>query len=402
MIREFEHDIFLSAPIAILCEDWSGVRSFVLEKLSEGVKDFDAYLDAHPEFVFEVRQRHSVIDANPVALELLGVSCMAELSRNVHHLLPADVSSNGQVLRAMARGDTHCQGERRLRRPDGTIVPLLWRVTLPVDGDGFDRLYFFAVDITQEKKAEEALNVARTNLGHAARLSVVGELTASVAHEMSQPIGAISSYAGALARWLSGDEPNIPEALASAARIGTIAKHAAQILRRIKDFSRRQNVEPVRLIPRKLILDAADLFECEAHRHKVGVEIDAPDHLPLVLGDPTQIQQVIVNIAVNAIQAMANSGQTKRTISIRTEASEEGWLVFSIGDSGPGIQPNAVEQIFEPFYSTKKQGVGLGLAICRRIVEDHGGRLWLDSRSPGALFKFSLPLASTPVNTGMV
>ncbi len=255
------------------------------------------------------------------------------------------------------------------------------------------RIYFFAIDVTEEKRAEEALLTARATLGHAARLSLVGELTASVAHEMAQPIGAIASYAGAARRWLSADPPNFAEALASVARIGSSAGHAAQVLKRVKDFSRRGQTGRVRLAPLEAVRQAIALVEHEARRNDTRLIVDMPDAAPDVMVDPTQLQQVLVNIVVNAIQAMAGAASRLRrvTVSVRLRSAHE--LTFLIRDTGPGIACDAAGQLFEPFYTGKTEGVGLGLSICRRIVEDHGGRLWTSVVDSGAEFGFSIPLA---------
>jgi len=403
MGTSLNHDIFWISPVAILCEDWSGVWQVVKERLAASNGDLDELLRTHPELMFEARRRHAIVDANPAALELLRVPDLESLVARMGELLPADPTSNGKVLRAMARGAASCSGERRLRHADGQVVPLMWRATLPASEAGMRRIYFFAIDVTEEKRAEEALLTARTTLGHAARLSLVGELTASVAHEMAQPIGAIASYAGAARRWLSAAPPNVTEALASVVRIGNSACHAAQVLKRVKDFSRRGQGGCVRLAPLEAVRQAIALVEHEARRNDTRLVVDMPDAVPEVLVDPTQLQQVLVNIVVNAIQAMAGAGSRLRcvTVSVRLCSADE--LTFLIRDTGPGISRDAAGQLFEPFYTSKTEGVGLGLSICKRIVEDHGGRLWAGTVDSGAEFGFSIPLAvAAQVDTAQV
>ncbi len=394
MGTSLDHDIFRLSPIAILCEDWSGVWRAFRQELSRCHAEADAFLQANPGFILDVRRHHVVLDANPAALELLGVPDLSRLQASVARLLPADPVSNGQVLRAMARGDTSCRGERCVRHEDGRVVPLMWRATLPTEEAGFDRVYFFALDITEEKRAEEALLTARASLGHAARLSLVGELTASVAHDMAQPIGAIASNAGAIARWLSKDPPNIAEALTSVRSVSNSARHASEVLKRVKNFVRRGTPTQVSLSPLEAVRQAVALIEHEARRHDARLVVDVQGGLPEVVADPTQLQQVLVNIIVNAIQAMASTASRNRCVTVSAHDHAPGRLTFLVRDTGPGITQDVATQVFEPFYTSKVDGVGLGLAICRRIVEEHGGQLWMNSVDIGAEFAFSLPLTA--------
>ena len=392
MGTSLDHDVFHLSPIAILCEDWSGVWRTFKGELARRDAEADEFLQANPGYILELRKHHVVLDANPAALELLGVPDLSSLLRSVGRLLPADPVSNGQVLRAMARGDTSCRGERSLRREDGRVVPLMWRATLPSEDAEFGRIYFFAVDITEEKRAAEALLTARANLGHAARLSLVGELTASVAHEMAQPIGAIASNAGAIARWLSRDPPDITEALGSARSISNSARHASEVLKRVKNFAKRDMPTQVSVSPLDAVRQAVALVEHEARRHDARLVANVQGGLPEVVADPTQLRQVLVNIIVNAIQAMAGSASSKKCVTISVNGDAPGKLTFLIRDTGPGIPEDVAAQVFEPFYTSKADGVGLGLAICRRIVEEHGGQLWTNAVDVGAEFAFSLPL----------
>lgn len=382
--------VFDRSPVSILCEDWSRIRIEVMKKLAEGVGDFAQYLLDHPEFIYQVRQHHRIVDANPIAIRLLGVRGLADLQGRVGNLLPADIESNTRVLLAMARGDRYCEGERILRTPDGRTVPIVWRAGLPEGDEGYDQLYFFAFDMSEQKKAQEALLAARENLSHSGRLSLVGELAASMAHEIAQPISSIVTHAHATRMWLRRGVTD--EAMASLTRIGASAEHAAQVVRRIKDFSRRSATEMSPHDPRELVRGAVALIEHEARRSRTPVSVELGADLPRVMADHTQIQQVLVNIVVNALQAIVGSDAVSRSVRILAVSSGD-MVEFHVEDTGPGLTQEALEQIFEPFFSTKAQGTGLGLAISRRIIEDHGGRLWAASRAGGATFSFTLPAA---------
>ncbi|CAO3433049.1 sensor histidine kinase [Azospirillum endophyticum] len=406
-------DLFEISPISILCEDWSGVKRAVDAVIADGVTDFDRFLDENPQFFFDVRQFHHILDANRSALDLLGFPDKESFLRESRIRLPANPASNVQVFRAMVRGDTVCQGERVLHTKDGRVVPILWRASLPpgpADPQAYSRLYFFAVDVTELKRVQEALMAAQANLSHAGRLSLVGELAASLTHEVSQPLVSIASHAAAATRWLSREAPSLDEVATSLNRITASTRHAVRIVGKMRSFARRGDLVTEPMKPHDCIADAVTLVEHEAYRQKTRIDVDVPPQLPAVFGDRTQIQQVIVNIAYNAIQAMQAARSPDRRISITAAmtgsalagatpvgaADEPETVTFTIADTGPGIPEELLARIFEPFFSTKQNGMGLGLSICKTIVEEHGGRLWaakgLSDAPRGAILSFSLPV----------
>jgi two-component system sensor kinase FixL len=387
------HDLFHISPISILCEDWSSVRAEVMRKIDEGITDFDAFLDANPAFIAGVRKLHSVVDANPAALSLIGVTSLEALRADVSRYLPADPQAS--FMRAMARGERQCQGERKIVRDDGTFIPIIWRVTLPKAPEDFDRVYFHAVDVTEQKRAEEELHVARSNLNHAGRLSLVGELSTSLAHEISQPLSSIVTYSHLAEKVLrTGNEGEV-KAAAMVERIGRNARHATGVVNRIKDFARRRTAEFAPIDTVSLLEDALALVEHEAGRLGATVVLELPKTLPPVHGDRIQIQQVVVNVIINALQAMTNQESTLRRVVVSAARADSSIVEISIDDTGPGIPKSEMERIFEPFFSTKPEGVGLGLSICRRIVDEHGGRLWVVDNPGGASVRFTLPIAGS-------
>lgn len=396
---ELRHaDLFEIAPISILCEDWSGVKRAVDEAIAGGVTDFDRFLEDNPQFVFDVRRFHRILDANRSALDLLGFRDKETFLRESRVRLPANPASNAQVFKAMVHGETVCQGERVLHTKDGRVVPILWQASLPpgpADPQAYSRLYFFAVDVTELKRVQEALLATQANLSHAGRLSLVGELAASLTHEVSQPLVSIAGHAAAATRWLSREPPNLDEVATSLNRITASTQHAVRIVGKMRSFARRGELVTEPMKPQDCIADAVTLVEHEAYRQKTRIAIDVPANLPAIVGDRTQIQQVIVNIAYNAIQAMQAAKSPERRIAIAAAADGPEAVTFTITDSGPGIPDDVLPRIFEPFFSTKQEGMGLGLSICKTIVDEHGGRLWAatDSRQ-GASLSFSLPVAS--------
>jgi two-component system sensor kinase FixL len=397
-VPEIVHlDVFRESPIAILCEDWSEVRHAVLRDNESGGHLAMRMLERDPDYLARLRRQHRIVDANPAALRLLGVADIAELREKVSTLLPPD--PNGSVVGAIARGERVCQGERVLFNAQGKATPILWKTTLPERAEDYGRVYFFAVDISEEKRAQEALDAARAALNHAGRLSLVGELVASMTHEVSQPISSISLLAEAASRWLGQSPPDLEEARNFVGRINASASHAAQVIRRIRDFSRSSRTQFADVSPLTLVGEAIALVEHEAGRQGVRLEIEFPSDLPSVTVDPIQVKQVVVNIAVNAFQAMASDDRPDRdkVVSFRGRL-REGSVVFAITDTGPGI--GDLDRVLEPFFSTKPEGLGLGLSICKRIVEDHGGELTITSGSDGTEVVFDLPVTHASLGDG--
>lgn len=385
-------DVFALSPIAILCEDWSGIYASVRSVVDSVGDNFDAFLFSNSAYFLSLRKFHRIIDANASALDLLGISNLTELRSKAEHLLPADPRFN--VIRAIARGERFCQGERDFVNGAGRRVQILWRCKLPANPYEFDRVYFFAVDMSEQKRAQEALDMARSNLNHAGRLSFVGELTASLAHEVAQPINSIGNLSEAAQRWLSHDKPNVAEAKTAIQRIAMNAKHAGQVVHRVRNFAKRTKTEANSLDPATIIANAAALVAYELNRQKTWLKTHVAPGIPHIVGDDIQIQQVIVNAMINALQAMSAAETLDRGITISAEASENGFVTIQVTDTGPGVASDSAARAFEPFFSTKPDGVGLGLSICRRIVEDHGGQLWFMEQQVGASLAFTLPIAA--------
>ena len=385
-------DLFEISPIAILKEDWSHVKKAVDQAILDHGEDFESFLGRNPGFVYEVRHVHRILDANRAALDLIGFAAKEEFLEVSSRMLPADPNSNIQVLKAIARKDTLCQGERLLRTRDGRVVPILWRARLPDGDEGFDALHFFAVDTTEIKRLQSELMSAQADLNHAARLSLTGELAASLAHEVSQPLASIIGHSAAARRWMDRAPPDLGEVSSSLERITASTRHAIEIVGKMRAFTRRTESRFNALNMRDCAVDAVALIAHEALREKTVVRVDLPDTVPAVMGDRTQIQQVIVNIVLNAIQAMQSEACKERLVTIGLSEGEAGHVTIAISDTGPGIAAGDLSRLFQPFFTTKEEGMGLGLSICKRIIENHGGRLRAANRVRGAEIFFSLPV----------
>jgi C4-dicarboxylate-specific signal transduction histidine kinase len=231
----------------------------------------------------------------------------------------------------------------------------------------------------------------QAEFAHAARVSTLGELTASIAHEVNQPLGAILTNGEAALLWLNRPEPNLGELRALAARTIADARRAADIIRRIRDMATRAETKRSRVALNAVIQEVLLFLSSELRRQGVETTLELAAALPDVVGDRVQLQQVFVNLAVNAIHAMA--GQEIRQLVIRTMRLGEAAIGVEVEDTGHGIPPDSLNQLFQSFFTTKRDGMGIGLAVCRSIIEAHGGTIEATNRpGGGARFRFTLPI----------
>ena len=265
------------------------------------------------------------------------------------------------------------------------------------------------IDITE--RSEEIVSKAEADLTQVTRVMTVGELIASIAHEINQPLAAIVTNADAGLRWLSGDEPNLEETAQAIRRIIRDGKRASAVLARMRALFKSTPTETELLDLNDVIREVLVIVHSEAERTGISLQTDLVDDLPRMIGDRIQLQQVILNLLVNAIQALSEVSEGTRELYIssrqgsqihaepgedkgeRLSKPEE--ILIEVRDSGPGLDPKDFNQLFEAFYTTKPQGLGIGLTISRTIVEAHGGRLWAKPNEPrGAVFHLSLPVRS--------
>jgi len=244
---------------------------------------------------------------------------------------------------------------------------------------------------TEQRRAEEALRQAQSDLAHVSRVTTMGELTASLAHEVNQPIAAAVTNANTCLRWLAADTPNLEEARAAASRIVKDGRRAGEIISRIRLLFKKGAAERELVDMNEVIQEMIVLLRSEAMRYNVSVRTELAADLPQVMGDRVQLQQVVMNLMINGIDAMKDVDGTRELI-INSQPGESEELLVSVSDTGVGLPPECADQIFNAFFTTKPHGTGMGLRISRSIIESHGGRLWAaDNSSHGASFYFALP-----------
>ena len=249
-----------------------------------------------------------------------------------------------------------------------------------------------ARDLTEHALASEALRQSQADLAHASRMTTMGELTASLAHEVNQPITAAVNGASTCIRWLTRDDPDLGEAREAASGVIRNAKRAADIINRIRSISKKGESNRHLVDVNELIGEMIALLQNEAKRYSISIHSDLDTALPKVVADSVQVQQVMLNLIMNGIDAMKEVDRT-RVLAIGSRREEDQYLVFTVTDSGVGLPSEQTNQIFDAFFTTKSHGLGMGLRISRSIVESHGGRLWAANNSPhGASFSFTLPI----------
>jgi NO-binding membrane sensor protein with MHYT domain/signal transduction histidine kinase len=304
---------------------------------------------------------------------------------------PEDITLVKQTIERASRDGKDFDHEYRLVMPDSSVKYV--HVVAHALGDESDSIEFVGavMDVTERKRAEEALHQAQAELAHVNRVTTMGELTASLAHEVNQPIAAAVTDANTCLRWLTRDRPDAEEARAAAARVVKDATRAAEIINRVRLLFKKSAPEWELVDVNEVIPKTVVLLYGEAARYDISVRADLAADLPYVIGDRVQLQQVIMNLIVNSIDAMKDVDGSRELV-IRSQRTENEHVLVSVIDTGVGLPQQQASQIFNAFFTTKSHGTGLGLRISRSIVESHGGRLWAAHNSPrGANFCFTLP-----------
>ncbi|HEV7719626.1 MAG TPA: ATP-binding protein, partial [Arsenicitalea sp.] len=281
-----------------------------------------------------------------------------------------------------------------LRRFDGEYRWFLARAMPLLDSTGNILAWYGSdTDIHDRKLAEEALLKVRADLAHVTRVTTLGELSASIAHEVNQPLAAIVTNGEVGLRLLESDLADIAETREVLAAMISDGRRASEIIRRLRTLTMKTEPQKSELDLNDIIADVMQLVREEVHGKHVSLRLELAPALPQVLGDRVQLQQVIINLLLNAIEAMAGVDGRPRDLVIRSQRHGLGQVLIAVQDSGAGIEPQIAKEIFEAFYTTKPDGMGMGLSICRAIVESHGGTIWASANDgPGATFQFVLPL----------
>jgi PAS domain S-box-containing protein len=339
------------------------------------------------------------IDANEAYLRIIGYDRGDLIAGrlNWRELTPPEwhEADNNRVAQLEATG-TAQPYEKEYFRKDGTRVPVLIGAAA-FEGSSAEGVGF-VLDLTDRKRAERAYAQVQMELAHANRVATMGQLSASIAHEISQPIGAVLSYANAASHWLDAQPPNLEEVRRDLGLVTESGVLASEVIDRIRALVKKAPPRKDRLEINEAILEVIALIRNAMANNGISVRTQLAEILPAIQGDRVQMQQVILNLLINAIEAMSGMSEGPRELLISTRDIETDGVLVAVRDSGPGIAPESVDRLFESFYTTKPTGLGMGLSICRSIIEAHQGRLWASANTPrGTVFQFTLPLAMESV-----
>jgi PAS domain S-box-containing protein len=310
----------------------------------------------------------------------------------LRHTAPED----RQLVRDAMEQGRRCEGplevRHRLLLPDGELRYVHVLAHPAYDKAGQCEYLGAVIDVTRSVQAEQALHRSQVQLAHVTRVTMLGELAASIAHEVNQPLAAIATNGEAALRWLNRPLPNLDEARACVNRLLEASVRATEVIQRIRALARRSDPRHLPLDLNAVAQESVELVRRELASHQVALMLELAPQLPPVLGDRVQLQQVLINLLMNALQAMQSCAPGQAVLVLQTQRDAEGGVLCSVSDSGPGIPPEHMPRLFDAFFSTKDDGMGMGLPICRSIIETHGGRIWAaGAPAAGASLLFSLP-----------
>lgn len=386
------HRIFEATVVAFWEIDLSDMHAGFAAAV--GGDDPIAWLLAHPDFSRISLDRCPVLDLNSRAEQMFGVTRAEALATPFGHWCPPE---SEQVLLdnlvAYLSGKDGFEGETMMRRADGTLFPVHISTAFPRQALPRPAGTFAVMDISERVAREQALAQAHAELAHAARVATLGELTASIAHEVNQPLAAIVTNGNAALRWLRRATPDLGEAGEAIERMIGEGTRAAQIITRTRQLASKGSAQRATIACAPMVAEAVAIVERQISGLGARLRIDLAEGLPPIHADRIQLQQVIINLLVNAAQAMAEHGIVMRIIDVRA-MQEEDRIIIEVADTGPGFGEEQARQIFNAFYTTKPDGMGIGLSVSRTIIEAHGGTITaFAAPGHGATFRIALPPA---------
>jgi PAS domain S-box-containing protein len=342
-----------------------------------------------------------IIEANEAFLGMLGYSNEDLISGRLRRkdLTPAEWHDpDDKALARLKATGTIQPREKEFFRKDGSRVPVLVGAA-SLEGSR-EETVSFVLDLSERKQAEESLRESQRRYGetqialaHANRVTTMGQLTASIAHEVNQPLAGVRANAESGLRWLRREAPDVDAACRSLEWIIDDGNRASEVIRRVRSLVNKTSVEKLPLDVNDVAREVIALVQRELTNHRVSLLMELAPALPMILGDRVQLQQLLINLVMNGIEAMQPVMDRPRELAIRSRQDETEQVLVGVTDCGVGISVEDADRLFNPFFTTKSSGMGMGLSICRSIVEDHGGRLWATATVPhGATFQFTLPV----------
>ncbi|NKK56271.1 PAS domain-containing protein [Rhizobium leguminosarum bv. viciae] len=384
--------IFEQSRVALWERDYSEVRALLMKLKEQGVVDLRSYARANPNFIGDCIARIPTVAANAAALELLG-NVSAQNAGSTRRYIAQDDETFLDLMVAIFDNQSYFEGKGTIITSDGTTKLVLLTVGFPAEVANFNRVIVGMFDITERELAQKALFDAQAELALASRAATVGALSASLAHELNQPLGALVVNAQTLQRWLDRDPPDLAAVSRSAERIVRDSQRASDIIQSTRSMlsERTPVLESVSLAD--LVSETQALMESELSRNRITFETSEAPGITNVSAVRIELQQVLINLITNAIQAMAATPEELRRISVSINPADGRGVRVNVRDSGPGLSADILEKLFKPFCTTKKTGLGMGLAICRGMLEARGGSLTASTQTEGgALFEMIVPM----------
>jgi len=382
------------ALMARRLESANGRWAAAVDDLEAREAHLRSILDTVPDAMVVIDEAGLMVSFSSAAERLFGWTVAEVAGSNVEMLMPSPYreAHDGYIRRYLETGERRIIGTGRIvvgERKDGSTFPMELSVGEMRSGD---RRYFtgFVRDLSERQATERRLHELQSELVHMSRLTAMGEMASTLAHELNQPLSAVTNYVRGSARMLDAATPDIARIKGALDQAAAQALQAGEIIRRLREFVAKGDADRrIESLP-KLIEEAGALALIGARQQGVKVRFEMARIPPFVLVDKVQVQQVMLNLMRNAVDAMEQSPARMLTVSAR--AGEPGMAEIAISDTGPGVSDDMAESLFRPFVTTKATGMGVGLSICRTIVEAHGGRIWMEpSKSGGATFKLTLP-----------
>jgi PAS domain S-box-containing protein len=373
-----------------------------MQSATESLREQAELLDLSHDTIF-VRDMSDVITYwNRGAEDSYGWSRALALGKKSNRLIRTQFPAAHDAAVAQVLRTGHWEGELVHTRRDGTKMTVASRWSLQRDEQGRPiAILETNTDITERKETQETLAQAQAELTHVMRVATLGELTASIAHEVNQPLAGIVTNGEACLRWLGRDAPQLDEVKNAVERMISDARRSSEVVRGLRALSKKGKTQTIPLDLNDVVGDALPLVQREVSDLHVSVALNLARDLPMVLGDRVQLQQVVINLLVNAIQAMAHLVDRPRELTIRTLQYDTDQVLLAVEDSGRGIDPEIESRLFSPFFTTRSDGMGMGLSICRSIIESHGGRVWAARNTgAGATFQFAVPSQRQELSPG--
>ena len=379
------------AAIAATQERLRNLNAALAERVEAQAQERDRVWNISQDLLVVSDATGSIVSVNPAWHATLGWPADDLVGNNAEWLIhPDDLPRSRSALAALVAGRTAKHFENRLKHRDGSYRWLSW---FAVRDRGL--IYASGRDITSLKRTQDQLHKLRRELDHDSRRTSMGEMTASIAHEMRQPLAAIVTNADAGLRWLSRPNPDLLETRKALNHIAKAGSRITEVIESVRSIFGRASAEKSLVDIRMLVNEVLELCRGELETHGVSLQDEMRDRLPQVMAAHMQLQQVFLNLITNAIEAMSETTVRDRCLTITAQRQGQANVVIAVKDTGPGLVGAHLDRIFEPFFTTKSQGMGMGLAICRSIIEGHGGKLTASPRRPfGTTFLIVLPAVS--------